>query len=96
MHAIIFERKMLNCANNMHITYRVLLPGSGSDFAPFRDRVGAPVSQIRFTFDPVMFLAHLSRRLKGDLIVYQSSCRLCVCLCVCESVCLSVCKHFLT
>ena len=25
------------------------------------------------------FLAHLSRRLKGELIVYQSSCRLCVC-----------------
>ena len=36
------------------------------------------------------FLAHLCRRLKGELIVYQSSCRLCVC------VCLSVCKHFQT
>ena len=35
------------------------------------------------------FLAHLSRRLKGELIVYQSSCRLCVCVCVC--VCLCVC-----
>ena len=31
-----------------------------------------------------MFLAHLSRRLKGELIVYQSSRRLCVCLCVCR------------
>ena len=29
------------------------------------------------------FLAHLSRRLKGELIVYQSSCRLAVCLAVC-------------
>ena len=29
------------------------------------------------------FLAHLSQRLKGELIVYQSSCRLCVCLSVC-------------
>ena len=29
------------------------------------------------------FLAHLSRRLKGELIVYQSSCRLAVCLSVC-------------
>ena len=28
------------------------------------------------------FLAHLSQRLKGELIVYQSSCRLSVCLCV--------------
>ena len=27
-------------------------------------------------------LAHLSRRLKGELIVYQSSCRLSVCLSV--------------
>ena len=38
----------------------------------------------------VEFLAHLSRRLKGELIVYQSSCRLCVCVCLC------VCKHFQT
>ena len=38
----------------------------------------------------VVLLAHLSRRLKGELIVYQSSCRLCVCLCVCLYVCLSV------
>ena len=37
------------------------------------------------------FLAHLSRSLKGELIVYQSSRRLSVCLCVCESVCLCVC-----
>ena len=29
------------------------------------------------------FLAHLSRRLKGELIVYQSSRRLAVCLSVC-------------
>ena len=36
----------------------------------------------------VVLLAHLSRRLKGELIVYQSSCRLCVCV--------SVCKHFQT
>ena len=28
-------------------------------------------------------LAHLSRRLKGELIVYQSSCRICVCVSVC-------------
>ena len=28
------------------------------------------------------FLAHLSRRLKGEVLVYKSSCRLCVCLCV--------------
>ena len=28
------------------------------------------------------FLAHLSRRLKDELIVYQSSCHLAVCLCV--------------
>ena len=35
----------------------------------------------------VRFLAHLSRRLKGELIVYQSSCRLCVCVCVCVYVC---------
>ena len=34
-------------------------------------------------------LAHLSPGLKGELIVYQSSCRLCVCLCVCLSVWLS-------
>ena len=35
-----------------------------------------------------MFLAHLSRRLKGELIVYQSSHRLCVCVSGCVSVCL--------
>ena len=34
------------------------------------------------------FLAHLSRRLKGELIVYQSSRRLCVCVSGCVSVCL--------
>ena len=34
-----------------------------------------------------ILLAHLSRRLKGELIVYQSSCCLCVWLCVCLSVC---------
>ena len=28
------------------------------------------------------FLAHLGQRLKGELIVYQSSCCLCVCLVV--------------
>ena len=32
------------------------------------------------------FLAHLSRRLKGELIVYQSSCRLAVCVAVCLCV----------
>ena len=37
-------------------------------------------------YDVIVFLAHLSRRLKGELIVYQSSCRLCVCLSVCLSV----------
>ena len=35
------------------------------------------------------FLAHLSRRLKGELIVYQSSRRLCVCLSGCLSGCVS-------
>ena len=30
----------------------------------------------------LIFLAHLRRRLKGELIVYQSSRRLCVCLSV--------------
>ena len=29
-----------------------------------------------------LFLAHLSRRLKRELIVYQSSCRLCLCVCL--------------
>ena len=33
-----------------------------------------------------VFLAHLSRRLKGELIVYQSSRRLCVCLSVCLNI----------
>ena len=37
--------------------------------------------------DFFLFLAHLSRRLIGELIVYQSSRRLSVSLCVC--VCLS-------
>ena len=32
---------------------------------------------------PFSFLPHLSRRLKGELIVYQSSRRLCVCVSVC-------------
>ena len=32
------------------------------------------------------FIAHLSRRLKGGLIVYQTSRRLCVCVSVCVSV----------
>ena len=34
----------------------------------------------------IEFLAHLSRRLKGELIVYQSSRRLCVCVSGCVSV----------
>ena len=34
----------------------------------------------------ILFLAHLSRRLKGELIVYQSSRRLCVCVSGCVSV----------
>ena len=38
----------------------------------------------------LVLLAHLSRRLKGELIVYQSSCRLAVCLSVWLCVCLSV------
>ena len=37
-----------------------------------------------------LFLAHLSRSLKGELIVYQSSCRLSVCVSVCLSICVSV------
>ena len=37
-----------------------------------------------FAYVKSRFLAHLSQRLKGELIVYQSSCRLCVCLCVCK------------
>ena len=35
-----------------------------------------------------LFLAHLSRRLKGELIVYQSSRRLSVCVSLCLAVCL--------
>ena len=38
-------------------------------------------------FEYPQFLAHLSRRLKGELIVYQSSRRLCVCVSCCVSVC---------
>ena len=34
----------------------------------------------------LVLLAHLSRRHKGELIVYQSSCRLAVCLSVCLGV----------
>ena len=34
-----------------------------------------------------ILLAHVSRRLKGEVIVYQSSCRLCVCVCLCVSLC---------
>ena len=36
-----------------------------------------------FLIGSFSFLAHLGRRLKGELIVYQSSRRLCVWLCVC-------------
>ena len=36
----------------------------------------------------LIFLARLGRRLKGELIVYQSSRRLCVCVSGCVSVCL--------
>ena len=43
---------------------------------------------VGITTDIYRFLAHLSRRLKGEFIVYQSSCRLCVCM--------SVCKYFQT
>ena len=39
-----------------------------------------------FSYKQMYFLAHLSRRLKGELIVYQSSCRLAVCLSVCLCV----------
>ena len=53
---------------------------------------GLKLYKIYINNDPGMtltrFLAHLSRRLKGELIVYQSSFRLCVCVCVC--------KHFQT
>ena len=35
---------------------------------------------------PFYFLAHLSRKLKDELIAYQSSCRVCVCACVCVSI----------
>ena len=45
---------------------------------------------VQFTFTRILrlclircSLAHLSRRLKGELIVYQSSRRLCVCLSGC-------------
>ena len=41
---------------------------------------------VRCLFSRIFLLAHLSRRLKGELIVYQSSRRLCVCVCQC--VCL--------
>ena len=33
--------------------FRVKLPGSGSDYAPFRDRIGIPCVDIRYTFDKV-------------------------------------------
>ena len=36
----------------------------------------------KFVIISQILLAHLSRRLKGELIVYQSSCRLCVCVSV--------------
>ena len=38
-------------------------------------------------------LAHLSRRLKGELIVYQSSRRLCVCVSGCVSVFVDIFKR---
>ncbi|XP_053400841.1 N-acetylated-alpha-linked acidic dipeptidase 2-like isoform X2 [Mercenaria mercenaria] len=31
---------------------RITLPGSGSDYAPFRDRLGLPVVDVRFTHSP--------------------------------------------
>ena len=33
--------------------YRVDLPGSGSDHAPFRDQLGVPIVDMWFTYDPV-------------------------------------------
>ena len=45
-----------------------------------------------FIFLSFQFLAHLSRRLRGELIVYQSSRRPSVRACVCASVC----SHFQT
>ena len=38
----------------------------------------------------MIYLAHLSRRLKCELIVYHSRCRLCVSVCVCVCVCVSL------
>ncbi|WAR23314.1 NALD2-like protein [Mya arenaria] len=34
---------------------RISLPGSGSDYAPFRDRVGIPIMDIRYTWDRKMW-----------------------------------------
>lgn len=33
--------------------FSVALPGSGSDYAPFRDRIGLPCVDIRYTWDSV-------------------------------------------
>ena len=62
-------------------------------FAPYLKNVWTEFNQIfciHIIFDKIYigivkrhFLAHLSRRLKGELIVYQSSRRLSMCLAVC-------------
>ena len=38
--------------------FRISLPGSGSDYAPFRDRLGVPCVDIRYTYDTVGFKFH--------------------------------------
>ena len=47
----------------------------------FKDANEATQQKVTVFFQ--VLLAHLSRRLKGELIVFQSSRRLCVCLSVC-------------
>jgi len=37
--------------------FRVSLPGSGSDYAPFRDRIGIPCVDIRYTWDSVSIMS---------------------------------------
>jgi hypothetical protein len=31
--------------------YRIALPGSGSDYAPFRDKLGVPIIDLWYTYD---------------------------------------------
>ena len=70
----------------MHIFLEALLTNI-SIFNILRDFRNAALAKrliyfIKTIFSLCEFLAHLSRRLKGELIVYQSSRRLCVCLSV--------------